>query len=468
MPDSTHFDTAAPSPEAKTPPSGGGIGALLGVTGANGSDDPRNDIRFGLLVVFIFFGVLLGWATFARVDAAVYASGQIAVIGNRQEVSHKEGGIIAALHVKEGDMVRKGQELITMSGDETEANANALMAQYIDLKTREARLLAEQGQRGGFAEPVEFADLPEAFRPVIDESMNLQRQTMASNRTFLASQMSVLQQRVAQSEQQIIGNQEQMTSNQTRQALTKDELKGVEDLNARGYAPTTRVRALQESIAGMEGEYGALKAQVAAANAQIGETQMQSVGIRKQYLDNVMADLNDTQGRLKTMEPQLVAARAAYDRLHIRATATGKVMGLQVFTVGGVVQPGQKLLDIVPEATPLVIQVMVPAKNGNDIHPGQVAQVRFVSLHERNSPILEGKVLDVSGDSFTDKEGHNTFYTARVQISPETLATLSRMGTEKLKPGLPVEVVVPMRERTVLQYILEPLNQSLWKTFRET
>ncbi|ESQ76130.1 HlyD family type I secretion periplasmic adaptor subunit [Asticcacaulis sp. AC402] len=467
MPDSSNFDTMDKPQNDSKPPAGGGIGALLGF-GKSGSDDPSRDIRFGMAVVFIFFVVLMGWATFARVDAAVYATGQIAVVGNLQEVAHKEGGIIAALHVKEGEMVRKGQELITMSGDETEANANALMGQYIDLKTREARLLAEQGQRAGFSEPVEFADLPEAFRPLINDTMDIQRKTMASNRTFLASQMSVLQQRVKQSEQQIVGNQEQMTANQTRQALTKEELTGVEDLNARGYAPTTRVRALQESVAGMEGEYGALRAQVAGAQAQIGETQMQAVGIRKQYIDNVMTDLNDTQGRLKTMEPQLVAARAAYDRLHVRATASGKVMGLSVSTVGGVIQPGQKLLDIVPEATPLVIKAMVPARNGNDIHPGQIAQVRFISLHEHSAPILEGKVLDVSGDAFTDKESGNTFYTARVQISPETLATLSRMGTEQLKPGLPVEVVVPMRERTVLQYILEPLNQSLWKTFRES
>ncbi|MBW8882847.1 MAG: HlyD family type I secretion periplasmic adaptor subunit, partial [Asticcacaulis sp.] len=337
-----------------------------------------------------------------------------------------------------------------------------------DLKTREARLLAEQAQAGGFSEPIEFAGLGEEFRPLINSSMEQQRKTMAVNRNYMASQLSVLDQRVTQTREQITGNQEQMTSNQQRQALTRDELKGVEDLNAQGYAPTTRVRALQESIAGLEGEYGALKAQVASAQAQIGETQMQAVGVRKQYLDQVMSELNDTQGKLKTMEPQLAAARQAYERLHIRAPATGKVMGLSVFTVGGVIAPGQKLMDIVPDATPLVIQVMIEAKDGNDIHPGQEAQVRFTSLHERDVPILSGTVLDVSGDSFVDKDNNRSFYTGRVQISPETLATLNRIRDAALKPGLPVEVVVPLRKRTVLQYILEPLNQSLWKTFRES
>ena len=156
--------------------------------------------------------------------------------------------------------------------------------------------------------------------------------------------------------------------------------------------------------------------------------------------------------------------------MHVRATATGKVMGLSATTVGGVIAPGQKLMDIVPVAAPLVIDAMIEAKDGNDIKAGQVAQVRFTSLHERDVPILKGKVLDVSGDAFTDKASNRSFYTARVQISPETAATLNRIvhDAQALKPGLPVEVVVPLRKRTVLQYLLEPLNQSLWKTFRES
>ena len=441
---------------------------IVGITGSGDSDDPRTDIRIGLAIVFIFFVVLLGWAAWARVDSAVYAHGTIAIVGNRQEVQHKEGGVVAGLHVHEGDMVQKGQILIDLEGDQTEATANALMAQFIDLKTREARLMAEQEQMSGFSEPAEFAELGPDFRPIIDNAMDLQRKTMIASRSYMASQLSVLGQRVAQTREQITGNQEQIASNETRQSLTKDELTGVEDLNARGYAPTTRVRALQESIAGLEGENGALKSQVASAQAAIGETQMQMGGVQKQYLDQVMSDLQETRGKLKTMEPQLIAAREEYDRLHVRAPATGKVMGLSVFTVGGVVAPGQKLMDIVPDATPLVIQANVEAKDGNDVVAGQEAQVRFTSLHERDVPILMGKVLDVSGDSFVDKENNKAFYTARVQISPETLATLNRIRAQALKPGLPVEIVVPLRKRTVLQYILEPLNQSLWKTFRES
>lgn len=435
---------------------------------AENSDDPVPDIRLGIGAVFLFFVLFLGWASWARVDSAVYAHGSISVVGSRQEVQHKEGGIVSAIHVKEGDFVHKGDTLIELSGDETAANANALMAQYIDLKTREARLVAEQIGAGNFAEPVEFADLRGDFGPQIEAAMSLQHKTMAASQTFLGTQLSVLDQRIQQTREQITGAQQQMDANQKRQALTREELSGVQDLQTKGYAPMTRVRGLQEEVAGLEGDYGALQANVAAANAQIGETQMQSVSVRKQFIDQVLSELNDTQAKLKTMEPQLAAARMAYDRLHIRATATGKVMGLQVFTVGGVIAPGQKLMDIVPEATPLVINAMVESKDGNDIRKGQVAQVRFTSLHERNVPILEGKVLDVSGDAFVDKDNNRSFYTARIEISPETLKTLDSLadgGT--LKPGLPVEVIVPERKRTVMQYLLEPLNQSLWKTFRE-
>lgn len=434
-----------------------------------GLDDPGPDISQGLFVVVAFFIIFLGWASLARVDAAVNARGTIVVTGNRQEVQHREGGVISALHVREGDHVVKGQILVDLAGDQTEATANALIAQFIDLKLKEARLLAEQSGGGDLAIPAGLDDFGPQYQPLINSAANLQRSKLAANRTYMGTQLSVLDQRIEQTREGIAGYEEQSKSNIQRQSLTKDELSGVKDLQAKGYAPMTRVRSLQEEIAGLEGDYGALRANIAASEAKIGETRLQAVSVRKQFLDQTISDLSDTQSKLKAMEPQLQAARTSYDRLHIRATATGKVMGLSVFTVGGVIAPGQKVADIVPDATPLVIQAMVDIKDGNDIRPGQMAQVHFTSLHERDVPILNGRVLDVSGDSFSDKEANKSFYIARIQISPETLATLNRIMKDRdvLKPGLPVEVVVPLRKRTLLQYLLEPLNQSLWKTFRE-
>ena len=460
----THTPTSPPRKEAAWNP------FRRRPTDITGLDDPGPDISKGLFAVIAFFVVFLGWASLARVDAAVSAHGTIVVTGNRQEVQHKEGGVISALHVREGDHVVKGQVLVDLAGDQTEATANALIAQFIDLKLKEARLLAEQSGSGGFTIPAGLDDFGPPYQPLINSATSLQRSTLAANRTYMGTQLSVLDQRVEQTREGIAGYEEQSKSNIQRQSLTKDELSGVKDLQAKGYAPMTRVRSLQEEIAGLEGDYGALRANIAASEAKIGETRMQAVSVRKQFLDQTISDLSDTQSKLKALEPQLLAARTSYDRLHIRATATGKLMGLSVFTVGGVIAPGQKVADIIPDATPLVIQAMIDIKDGNDIKPGQVAQVHFTSLHERDVPILNGRVLDVSGDSFSDKESNKAFYTARIQISPETLKTLNRImkDSDSLKPGLPVEVVVPLRKRTMLQYLLEPLNQSLWKTFRES
>ena len=436
----------------------------------SGLDDPTPDISKGVSVAASFFIVLLGWAALVRVDAAVYAHGTIVVTGSRQVVQHREGGVVSALHVKEGDKVVKGQVLVDLAGDQTEATANALIAQFIDLKIKEARLLAEQSGGLGFLIPRELEAFDPSYQSLISSAAQVQRSTLFANREFMSTQLAVLDQRLQQIREAIKGNKEQVRANVQRQSLTKDELEGVKDLQAKGYAPMTRVRALQEEVAGLEGEYGALRAEIAGAQAKIGETRMQAVSVRKQFLDQTITDLSETQSKLKAMAPQMLAARTSYDRLHIRATATGKVMGLSVSTVGGIIAPGEKVADIVPDAMPLVIQAMVDIKDGNDIRPGQVAQVRFTSLHERDVPILNGRVLDVSGDSFTDKQTNKAFYTARIQIDPQTLATLNRLtkNSDALKPGLPVEIVVPMRKRTMLQYLLEPLNQSLWKTFRES
>ena len=193
---------------------------------------------------------------------------------------------------------------------------------------------------------------------------------------------------------------------------------------------------------------------------------MQAMAAGKQFIDQVLSDINNTHQKLKTLEPQLAAARTAYDRLHIRAPASGRVLGLTAFTVGGVIAPGEKIMDIVPDNAKLVIRASVEARDGTSVHPGQLAQLTFSSLHERNAPKLTGHVEDVSADSLTDKATGAAFYTARVVLDEAAHVALAGQGVA-LKPGLPVDVVLSDRKRSMLTYLLEPFNQSLQTSFRE-
>lgn len=436
---------------------------------ATATDSPDRDVKAGLWIVFAFFGVFLGWAAIVRVDAAVTARGKVVVSGDRQQVQNKTGGVIKKMLVHEGDVVTKGQVLIELAGDESQASTESYTAQYISLKTQEARLLAEEVGAASFAEPAEFAKYTGADRALVDQAMLVQRRAMQARRQALGAQLSVLAQQQAQSRETIQGTQERLAANQKQQQLTGEELAGVKSLNEKGYAPGTRVRSLESSLAGLQGDNGSLHADIAQANAVIGESQMRAVSLRRQNDQDIVTELRDTQSKLANIQPMLDAAQTEFSRTQVRAPVSGKVMGLITTTEGAVVTPGQKIMDIVPDDEPLVIETLVSPQDGDDIRPGQVAQIRFTSLHERDMPELTGKVLDVSGDSFQDQKTGESFYKARVEVTGKSLAAIARVRGRKdvVRPGLPVEVVVPVRERTVLGYLLEPINETFWRSFHE-
>ncbi len=455
-----------------------GLSRLIGpiveapaATAPGTTDSPDRDVRTGLLVVFAFFGVFLGWAALCRVDAAVYARGQVVVSGSRQQVQNKTGGVVKTLLVHEGQQVQKGQVLIELAGDESQASTQSYTGQFIALKAQEARLLAEQAGRATFAEPAEFKTYTGEDRELVNDAMSVQRQAMSARRSSLSAQLSVLAQQGAQSRESIRGIQERVDANVKQQALTSDELAGVKSLNEKGYAPKTRVRSLESDLAGLVGDNGNLHAGIAQANATISESRMRALTLQRQNSQDIVTELRDTQSKLSDILPQLGAAKTEFDRTRIRAPVNGKVMGLTAFTEGGVITPGEKIMDIVPDNEPLVIDAMVSPQDGDDVHIGQAAQVRFTSMHERDIPELKGTVLDVSGDSFQDQKTGAQYFKARVQVSADSLAQLAKVhGGDRsnvIRPGLPAEVVVPLKKRTVLSYLMEPLGEAFWQSFHE-
>ena len=209
-------------------------------------------------------------------------------------------------------------------------------------------------------------------------------------------------------------------------------------------------------------------AEYARAGQGIGETRMQSLSVSSDRLAQVENDLKDTQSKLSETLPKLVATREQLERSQVRAPATGQVVGLQVFTVGGVVAAGQKLMDIVPDGRELVIQAQLNPTDADDAYAGQSAQIRFASVHNRSLPLFTGRVRTVSADSFTDEKTGRSYFRAEIVV-PETELNRVRavLGNGELRPGLPVDTVLTVRKRTALQYIMEPLTSRLWRSGHE-
>lgn len=432
------------------------------------ADDPRRDIRIGAAIVIFFFVILLGWAAFAPLDAAVPAQGVIAISGNRQTVQHREGGVVTAINIREGQRVNAGDVLIEMAAPDLKAQERALTSDYLTNLAQRARLMAERAGQRSFAPPIEFAGLPPEDQVLAAQALALQRAQLNARLASISAQQSVLGQRSLQLGEQQGGYSEQIASLREQQRLLADELAGMREIEKKGFASVNRIRALERALADLKGREAAMRSEIARAGEGKGETRMQSVSIETNALEQVATELRDTQARLSDVLPKLIAVREQLQRARVRAPVSGQVVGLSVFTIGGVVAPGQTLMEIVPDRRALVIQVQVAPNDADDVYVGQEAQVRFVSVHDRTLPLLTGKVRTISADSFTDEKTGRSFFRAEIEVTPEQLRRVGgTLGHGQLRPGLPVEVLLNVRKRTALQYLIEPLTRNLWGSLRE-
>lgn len=430
------------------------------------SDAPRRELIAGGIIILLFFGLFLGWAAFAPLDAGAYGQGQIAVSGNRQAVQHREGGVVSGLHVAEGDTVQRGQILLTLFSGELRATERGVAGQVFALLAQRARLIAERDGLASIPTPPEFADLPPADAELANESLRIQRLQFGARRTGRSTETGVLRQRIAQLNEQIAGYERQIESNIEQQRLIQEELAGMRSLAERGYAPQTRVRALERTAAQLDGELGSLRAQIARSREAVGETRLQMSGVSTEMAEDVADQLRQIDVQLNELRPRMAELRSQIARSEVRAPATGQVVGLTIFTQGGVIQPGQTLMEIVPADASQIIVAQISPNDVDNLRPGQTTEVRFPGLRERNPPTIHGRVTRISADSFTVEETGASYFRAEIVVPAAEMAKLGR-AANTLRPGAPVEVIILLRKRTALSYLLEPLTNNLWRSGSE-
>lgn len=429
-------------------------------------DSARREFLLGGSIIAVFFVLFLGWAAFAPLDAGAFASGQVAVSGNRQAVQHRDGGVVSALHVAEGDTVEAGQILIEVAGGELAATERGLTGQVTALLAQRARLEAERNGLSVIRTPAQFTDLSPEDQVLADEAMALQRQQFAARRSGRSTERGVLGQRISQLQQQIQGYERQLAANAEQRRLIVDELADVQRLAEQGYAPISRVRALERQAAALDGEAGALRAEIARANEAIGEARLQMSGIGTDLNEDVTDQLRTVEVQLNELQPRLTEVRAQIERNRIRAPVSGQVVGLTIFTPGGVIQAGQTLMEIVPSSASQVIVARINPNDIDNLSVGLVTEVKFPGLRASNPPIVRGRVERISADSFAEEGSQARYFRAEIVVPPEELARLGRRA-DSIRSGSPVEVVIVLRRRTLLEYLVEPMVRGLWRTGNE-
>ncbi len=426
------------------------------------SDSARGTIIAGMSILAVFFGGFGTWAALAPLDSAVIAPGVVKVEGNRKTVKHLDGGIVKELLVKEGDRVEKGQLLIRLDETDARARIDIFSGQYDSLKALESRLLAE---RDGL-DTIRFPDflLDRAGDDNVFEMLAGQINVFETRRASLAGQIAVLQQRIAQLRTQIGGFQAQKRSQERQLELIREELAGTRELHEKGYAPKTRVLALERKAASIEGESGELIADIARTRQAIGEAKLQIAQLQKERLAEATTELRDVQTRLGEVEPRLRWAEETLSRTELAAPEAGYVLGLTAFTVGGVIASGERVLDIVPADSALIIEARIQPSDIDDVYAGMPAEVQLTAYKRRVVPTVDGVLTWVSADRLTDDRSGEAYYVAYVEIDPESLA---EVGEIRLYPGMPAQVMIATGARTALDYLIGPLTSSFDRAFRE-
>lgn len=413
--------------------------------------------RLGLFLVIAIFGGLGSWAALAPLSSAALAPGQITVENYRKTIQHLEGGIVDQILVRDGDLVKKDQVLLTLSDTQYRAQLEVLRGQYLITLAREARLVA---LRDGAAQ-ISFApDLLKARGDArAEEAMRVQSQTFQARRQAHENEISLYQKQIAQLKAKLKGLEAQKSSRDLLVRSFEAELRDYQKLLEQGYTEKQTVRDLERRYADSVGNSGELQSNLAAAALQINETELKILQLKKELQREVIQELAEVQAALFELHEKIHALTKTVERTVIRAPEAGKVLGLRVHTLGGVIAPGNPILEIVPQNETLLIEARVSPMDIDRVRAGQSAEVRFSVFKSKDLPRIEGQVIGLSADILTSEDGQNAYYLARVAVNAEGLDILARQKLELL-PGMPAEVLINTGKRTLFQYLADPLSDS--------
>jgi HlyD family secretion protein len=422
----------------------------------------RLHLIIGLAVVIILAGGFGGWAATVQISGALIAPGSVVVESNVKKVQHPTGGVVGEVRARDGDVVKAGDVVVRLDDTVTKASLAIVVKTLNGLYARAARLEAEQRGESKLTFPPQLTE--RAGDPDVENVMASESKLFEVRVHGRAGQKAQLRERVAQLNEEIGGLTAQENAKDKEIALIEKELVGVRSLYEQHLVQLSRLTTLERDAARLNGERAQYIASRAQAKGKITETELQIIQVDKDMVSEVSKDLRETNDKIGEFVERKVTAEDQLRRVDIRAPQDGMVLQSTVHTVGGVITAGDAIMMIVPQADDLQVEAKVDPKAIDKLQIGQKTLMRLTAFNQRTTPELNGLVTRVSPDVTTDQRTGQSYYTIRVSLPP---AEVARLGDVKLIPGMPVEAFVQTGDRTMLSYLMKPLNDQLMRSFRE-
>lgn len=425
--------------------------------------DTRPIIRLGFWTLVVGFGAFLAWAAWAPLDEGVAAPATVSVETRRKTIQHMQGGVIRQLMVKEGAEVKEGDVLVLLDDGATRAAFEAIRQNYLAQRAQESRLLAEAS---GASTITFHADLLSSSDPAATQHKTVQQQLFASRRAALGAEIGAAQQSIAGMEGQLAGMKQMLVSRRDQASIQSRQLASVKSLSEDGFAPRNQALQLEQSQAELRTSLAELETTLERVKSGIAEQRLRIAQRQQEYLKEVAAPLAEVRREVAANQERLAAITAELARTEIKAPVSGQVIGLALAGAGGVVTPGQRLMDILPRGESLLLDTKVPPHVIDRIKVGDLAEVRFTSFANSPQLVVHGKLISLSGDAVTEAAGNvvQSHYIGRVELTPEGLKAL---GARVMQPGMTADVLIKTGERSLLTYLLHPLLKRVSASMTE-
>jgi protease secretion system membrane fusion protein len=408
--------------------------------------------RMGWIIVLLGIGSFFIWAFFAPLDKGVPLSGSVAVASSKKTIQHQNGGTVDEILVKEDDTVKAGQVLVRMNSVVSKANFEIARAQFLSTRASEARLIAERDGTGVIRFPKELEDAKK--EPRIAESILLQQQLFAARQASTKSDLAAVEENIAGLRATAKGLQESMLNKKQQLGFLKEQLDGMRDLAKEGFVARNRMLDQERAYAQSTGSISEDLGSIARVQSQILEQTLRRNQRQLEYQKEIRTQLSDIQRDVQSMSSRLDSAQYDLNNVLVKAPVDGIVVGLNLFTIGGVVPPGFKMMDIVPAGDALVIDGQVPVQMIDKVYKDLPIVMSFAAFNQNTTPHVPGIVTQVSADRFVDERTGQAYYKLRAKVTPEGMKKLTNL---QVRPGMPVELFVKTGERNFMSYLFKPV-----------